>query len=81
MSKDTWLQLQRAGHRAASLAEKSKPGWKLKNWRLQNALTQEEAAELLGCSQPALSQYELGERKPEGAIAESIRYRTGVRWT
>ena len=58
-----------------------KPGWKLRQWRLQHEVTQTAAARMFGCSQPVLSQYERGDRDPhDDGIVERIASRTGVRW-
>jgi predicted transcriptional regulator len=75
-----WAAMRKE-HSMAEPQEKRKPGWKLRNWRLQNQVTQTEAARLFGCSQPVLSQYERGDRDPHGeGVVEAIRRRTGVRW-
>lgn len=74
-------QAMRKVHAAAEPSEKRKPGWKLKNWRLQHQVTQAQAAKLFGCSQPVLSQYERGDRDPHGdEVVAAIRRRTGISW-
>jgi len=60
---------------------KKRPGWKLRQWRLQNEVSQTDAARMFGCSQPVLSQYERGTRDPHSEdIVANIARRTGVRW-
>jgi DNA-binding transcriptional regulator YiaG len=71
----------RKQHASCSPAEKRKPGWKLRNWRLQNEVIQKRAAVMFGCSQAVLSQYERGDRDPHNEdVVEAIRRRTGVTW-
>lgn len=41
-------------------------------------LNKTQFAELIGTSQPAVSQYESGVRRPELDVAQRIRMRTGV---
>lgn len=78
---NNWASLRRT-HAATEASVKRKPGWKLKQWRLQNEVTQAQAARLFGCSQPVLSQYERGDRDPHGdEVVAAIYRRTGVRWT
>ena len=80
-SPEDWVA-SRYAHSRMSAAEKRRPGWKLKNWRLQNGITQTQAAKLFGCSQEVLSQYERGTRDPHGDhVVRAIQARTGVRWT
>ncbi len=77
---EDWVA-RRYAHSRVTAEAKRKPGWKLRNWRLQNEVTQERAAALFGCSQPVLSQYERGDRDPHNEdVVEAIRRRTGVTW-
>lgn len=77
---NNWAAMKKS-HALARPEQKRKPGWKLKNWRLQNEVTQTQAAKLFRCSQSVLSQYERGDRDPHGdGIVEAIRNKTGVRW-
>ena len=50
---------------------------KLKTWRLRANLTQDEAAEMLGIEQAAVSLYESGKRGVSLARALRIESRTG----
>lgn len=71
----------RRRHKEAQGSWRSKPGWKLKAWRLQRELSQAEAARLLGVSQPTLSQYELGVSVPQDEeVKRNMLTRAGVRW-
>jgi DNA-binding transcriptional regulator YiaG len=80
-SVSNWTS-QRMDHSREPAEQRRKPGWKLKNWRLQNEVTQTKAARLFGCSQPVLSQYERGDRDPhDDEVVAAIYRRTGVRWT
>lgn len=44
----------------------------LAHYRIKAGLTQEELAELCGCSQGAIGHYEKGKRSPNAARIESI---------
>ena len=80
MKRVDFTELRRR-HMALPNHLRAKSGWKLKHWRLQNELSQAQAAKLFGCSQPVLSQYELGERSPQDPdVVAKIRARTGIRW-
>lgn len=75
-----WVAMRRE-HTRVEPQMKRRPGWKLRQWRLQNQVTQTDAAKMFGCSQPVLSQYERGTRDPHGdGIVASIARITGVRW-
>lgn len=68
-------------HQQADARTKSKPGWRLKHWRLMNELSQAQAAKRFGCSQPIWSQYELGVKVPHDEYFRVlVRSKTGVRW-
>ena len=47
-------------------------GSKIKEIRNKMELTQAEFAEAIGCGQTAVSQYEIGQRRPSYKIAKAI---------
>lgn len=50
----------------------------LKTWRDCRKLTQREAAETLGLTEPTLSRYETGIRTPSLAQAAKLSEKTGI---
>lgn len=50
----------------------------LKQWRADNGLTQEAAAQILGLTEPSLSRYEKGRRIPSLTQAAKLSEITGI---
>lgn len=75
--KGNWAE-RRAAHLRAQ--GRGTPGWRLKWWRLEQELSQAQAAKRLGCTQPSVAGFELGTREPDEALRVAIRRRTGVAW-